>query len=151
MSESAVPSAIKASLFAAYPLYIPIYLAEFKESESDRNVTLVAFATTSVPVRSFPTLPSNSTKKLPSQSFAMYPSFIEEPQWMPFSTGVELKLSGSPIDPSSPPTPGALGRLVPQLDLLTSDVRASKLLGTVESVEEIESHPHAMAYSEYSA
>jgi hypothetical protein len=81
----------------------------------------------------------------------MYPSFIEEPQWMPFSTGVELNLSGSPVDPTARPTPGALGRLVPQLDLLTSDVRATKLLEPVESVEEIEKHPYAMAYSEHSA
>ena len=51
-SRWTVPPAIKTSIFAAYPLYIPIFLAEFTDIASEeRNVTCVAFATSESPVR----------------------------------------------------------------------------------------------------
>lgn len=49
------PTSIKTQLFAAYPLYLPIYLGEFVEdSDEARHVTTVAYASLAKTVRPEP-------------------------------------------------------------------------------------------------
>lgn len=46
------PASFKSNMFAAYPLYLPVYLAEYVDrSEEQRRVTCVALATLASPVR----------------------------------------------------------------------------------------------------
>lgn len=125
------PTSIKTQLFAAYPLYLPIYLGEFVEdSDEARHVTTVAYAS------------------LAKTAFAIYPTFLESPSWMPNSEGLEISLGGMPVDLDKPPEPDALRKLAPQLNQLLVE---GKTLSTRDPVspEEIETNPRVMAYSEH--
>ncbi|GAA6043412.1 hypothetical protein JCM8097_008578 [Rhodosporidiobolus ruineniae] len=91
-------------LFAAYPLYIPLYLGEFEldevvgGEETKRRVTTATFATTD------------------GTAFAVYPQFLDPPTWLPGSSAVDLSIAGRPANPDELPPPEALQTLKPRLE-----------------------------------
>lgn len=65
------------------------------------------------------------------QAFAIYPSFIPSPTWLPPGDAIELSVGGSPVEFNpSQPSP-SLKELKPRLDLLMSEV----LEGSAEDPE----------------
>ncbi|BGP13580.1 hypothetical protein JCM10213_008717 [Rhodosporidiobolus nylandii] len=100
------PKQFKPVLFAAYPLYVPVYLGEWEldelvqGEEERRRVTTVAFAT------------------VDGTAFAVYPQYLSPPQWLPSSSSIDLTISGRPSsssDPSNLPSPESLKNLKPKL------------------------------------
>ncbi|KDE06959.1 hypothetical protein MVLG_02698 [Microbotryum lychnidis-dioicae p1A1 Lamole] len=133
------PSSIKASLFGAYPLYIPIYLAEY--AKGDERATTVAFG---------------ASKKI---NFALYASNEPEPRWKPNGDACELTVGGSPLDFTQRPKPNALQVLKPKLDewfaklqaqtesssfLLTDPIKPYTWSGAIAN------HPRVLEYSKHS-
>ncbi|GAA6000816.1 uncharacterized protein JCM10292_006442 [Rhodotorula paludigena] len=91
------PKQFSPRVFAAYPMYLPLYLGEFALDEGprpadlggvegdlagERRVTTAAFATVDGP------------------AFAVYPQFLDPPAWLPPSDSVNLSISARPL-PSS--------------------------------------------------
>ncbi|SCZ96620.1 BZ3500_MvSof-1268-A1-R1_Chr4-4g07486 [Microbotryum saponariae] len=133
------PSGIKASLFGAYPLYIPVYLAEY--AKGDERATTVAFG---------------ASEKI---NFALYASSKPEPRWEPNGDACELTVGGSPLDFTQRPKPNALQVLKPKLDewfanlqtqtesssfLLTDPIKPYTWSGAIAN------HPRVLEYSEHS-
>ncbi|GAA5878433.1 hypothetical protein JCM1840_002583 [Sporobolomyces johnsonii] len=135
------PARFKSVLFAAYPMYIPLYLGEYKLG--DKRVTTVAFATKDGP------------------AFAFYPQWADSPSWQPSDGGLDVEISGRPTlsDSDEPPRPGLLKELqarVPQLleafaeegkkaGLEVDDPYGTEPFeGTIEEL--VEASPRAMGY-----
>ncbi|GAA5971360.1 hypothetical protein JCM21900_001463 [Sporobolomyces salmonicolor] len=141
------PARFKSVLFAAYPLYLPLYLGEFKLGQ--KRVTTVAFAT------------------LDGQAFAFYPQWTSSPSWLPPTGSVEVGIAGRPSLSSSDlesPRPAVMNELpgrVQQLFEAFSEDRKDAA-GEVDdkfetepfegSVEElVDASPRAMGYAEHAA
>ncbi|GAA5895301.1 hypothetical protein JCM5296_002034 [Sporobolomyces johnsonii] len=140
------PARFKSVLFAAYPMYIPLYLGEYKLG--DKRVTTVAFATKDGP------------------AFAFYPQWADSPAWQPSDGGLDVEISGRPTlsDSDEPPRPGVLKELqarVPQLleafaeDRKKAGLEVDDPFGTEPfegSVEDlVEASPRAMGYLGHAA
>ncbi|KAK4048727.1 hypothetical protein OIO90_005720 [Microbotryomycetes sp. JL221] len=127
------PSAFKASMFAIYPLYIPVYLAEYEYE--GRRVTTATFAA------------SEKT------AFAVFPSFLPEPTWLPNGDSLEISVAGAPTDFSQEMPPKLLQNLKPKIDALikakdggNGGARMAHFVDPCD-IDEIEINPRAMAYS----
>ncbi|GAA5890976.1 hypothetical protein JCM8208_003114 [Rhodotorula glutinis] len=137
------PKSFDETLFAAYPMYLPLYLGEFAHAgaEGERRVTTAAFATVDGP------------------AFAVYPQFLEPPTWLPPSDSVSLSITGRPIlSPSSaPPAPAEVAGLQPRLLKALTEFKdeaeegSFDLLDTIEGDAEelIKGDAGAMAYGEW--
>ncbi|GAA5917675.1 hypothetical protein JCM6882_008319 [Rhodosporidiobolus microsporus] len=105
------PKRFKPVLFAAYPIYLPMYLAEFEleeivpGEEEKRRVTTAAFATTD------------------GTAFAVYPQFLNPPTWLPSSSAVDLSISGRPTNPDDAPSSDSLKDLKPKLEEALEDLK----------------------------
>lgn len=166
------PAAFKTQMFAAYPLYIPAYLGEY---ESDgKRVTAVAFAASDQKVSKgdmissliWPIYRVSRTTSadthlalslhMHKQAFAIYPTFLPDPSWLPTGDAVEVSVGGSPVDFATPPPPNTLKSLKPKLDELLSSVggpgardSGEKMVALTDSCEqeEWEQNPRVMRYS----
>jgi hypothetical protein len=164
------PASFKSILFAAYPLFLPIYLAEFVKDE--KRVTTVAFAAADRAVRALS--PSSSLAPLtplpslfyplsnPSkQAFAIYPTFRSpSPEWLPNGDAVELSIGGSPVDFHHVPKPDALKTIKPKLDEWLETIKEEGEPGSMRSVvdpvgiggmEAVEKNERVMRYSDFAS
>ncbi|KAM0792156.1 hypothetical protein ACM66B_004854 [Microbotryomycetes sp. NB124-2] len=136
------PSAFKASMFAAYPLYVPLYLAEHEMD--GKRVTTAAFAA------------SEKT------AFAIYPSFTgAEASWLPGGDALEISVAAAPCDFSQEVPSNLVQNLKPKLSELVKSngpaeggekmaVLVDPLNGTSDEVaQELDSNPRIMAYSQH--
>ncbi|ORY78429.1 hypothetical protein BCR35DRAFT_332309 [Leucosporidium creatinivorum] len=130
-------SSYKSTMFAAYPLYLPIYLGEYELN--DQRATVVVFGASE------------------QKAFAIYPSFIPSPTWLPPGDAIELSVGGSPVEFNpSQPSP-SLKELKPRLDMLMSEVlegsaedpeyKTGKLMDALP--EDWLQHERVMSYSEH--
>ncbi|GAA5840392.1 hypothetical protein JCM11251_006548 [Rhodosporidiobolus azoricus] len=105
------PKQFEPVLFAAYPVYLPVYLGEFEledmfpGEDEPRRVTTAAFATTD------------------GTAFAVYPQFLSPPTWLPSSSAVDLSISGRPTNPNDLPSPESLQNLKPKLEEALEEVK----------------------------
>lgn len=108
-------------MFAAYPLYLPIYLGEYELN--NQRATVVVFAGSQQKVnRRAPRRPSHRALTQPSQAFAIYPTFIPSPTWLPPGDAIELSVGGSPAEFVPGQSAPSLKELKPRLDTLMSEV-----------------------------
>ncbi|TNY19898.1 hypothetical protein DMC30DRAFT_447514 [Rhodotorula diobovata] len=142
------PKAFDETLFAAYPMYLPLYLGEFAhegaargEDGEEKRVTTAAFATVDGP------------------AFAVYPQFIEPRQWLPPSESVSLGITGRPLlSPSSaPPAPAEVASLQPRLLKALTEFKDEAEEGSFDLLDPVEgdaeelvrTSERAMAFGEW--
>ncbi|KAK4053675.1 hypothetical protein OIV83_001331 [Microbotryomycetes sp. JL201] len=129
------PSAFKASMFAAYPLFVPVYMGEYEMD--GKRVTTAAFAA------------SEKT------AFAIFPSFVPEASWLPGGDALEISVAGAQSDFSQEVPPNIMQSLKPKLgELVKSNGPADggeKMAMFVDpcDVDEMDRNPRVMAYSKH--
>ncbi|SCV68994.1 BQ2448_2014 [Microbotryum intermedium] len=133
------PSNFKATLFGAYPLYVPVYLAEY--AKGDERATTVAFG---------------ASEKI---NFALYASSKPDPSWQPNGDACELTVGGSPLDFTQRPKPNALQLLKPKLDEWFANLQAQSETSPFFLTDPIKpytwagaiaNHPRVLEYSKHS-
>ncbi|KAM0753977.1 hypothetical protein T439DRAFT_322865 [Meredithblackwellia eburnea MCA 4105] len=126
-------TSVQPTLFAAYPLYLPVYLGEFENTMNDQKdrVTCVAFGATT------------------RTAFAVYPTFLgESARWLPDMGGVEVSLGGIPNDVSKVPPTGALSKIGPELSQVVSSGTDLSLRLPI-TPKELEASPVVMSWSDH--
>ncbi|GAA6056316.1 hypothetical protein JCM3770_000666 [Rhodotorula araucariae] len=151
LGASVDPKQFDEVVFAAYPLYLPLYLGEFEldaapgvgaEGEEKKRVTTAAFATVDGP------------------AFAVYPQFLSPPAWLPPSDSVSLSITGRPVlsPGGAPPDPASVKGLQPRLLSALTEFKDEAEEGSFDlldrvadaDVEElIRSNPRVMALGEW--
>lgn len=123
---------MKAELFACYPLYIPAYLAEFVETtEEKRRCTAITFATST------------------AQSFAVFPTFKENPTWAPGGNGDSISITVNGVGVGSNFNSGLLKTLIaPILENLNNKARELGVGDPIKNMELLNSSKNLMSYSE---
>ncbi|GAA5874987.1 hypothetical protein JCM3774_000466 [Rhodotorula dairenensis] len=111
------PKQFKETLFAAYPLYVPLYLGEWAlvEGGQEKRCTTAAFASTDGP------------------AFAIYPSFrasesAEPVTWLPEADSLSLTISGRPSHSAAavvqdPETMASMKELSPRLLRVIDEIK----------------------------
>ncbi|TKA56289.1 hypothetical protein B0A53_01581, partial [Rhodotorula sp. CCFEE 5036] len=115
------PKQFKESLFAAYPLYVPLYLGEYalvEDGGQEKRVTTAAFASTDGP------------------AFAIYPSFrafesSEPVTWLPDADSLSLTISGRPSHSAAavaqdPETMSSMKELSPRLLRVIDEIKEER-------------------------
>ncbi|GAA5978172.1 hypothetical protein JCM10908_004257 [Rhodotorula pacifica] len=114
------PKQFKETMFAAYPLYVPLYLGEWAlvEGDQEKRVTTAAFAGTDSP------------------AFAIYPSFraSESPEpvtWLPDADSLSLTISGRPSHSAAavaqdPETISSMKELSPRLLRVIDEIKEER-------------------------
>ncbi|BGP45791.1 hypothetical protein JCM10450v2_001621 [Rhodotorula kratochvilovae] len=150
LGASVDPKAFDETMFAAYPLYLPLYLGEFEldapaaagaEGEKKR-VTTAAFATVDGP------------------AFAVYPQFLSPPAWLPPSDSVSLSITGRPVlsPGGAPPDPSEVKGLQPRLLSALTEFKDEAEEGSFDLLDQVgegeaedlvRKDPCAMAFGEW--
>ncbi|BGP53859.1 hypothetical protein JCM8202v2_001431 [Rhodotorula sphaerocarpa] len=115
------PKQFKETMFAAYPLYVPLYLGEWalEEGGQEKRVTTAAFASTRGP------------------AFAIYPSFraaesSEPVTWLPEADSLSLTIAGRPSHSAAavtqdPETVSSMKELSPRLLRVIDEIKEERL------------------------